>query len=144
MGYLAKKHYSRNTFYQLAIKSWTCTHCNTKYSAKLKSCNHCDNTKFYKCDSTIESNRLQELLLLQHGKVIRNLQTQVNFRLEVNNVLICSYRADFVYHYVKSNRLVVEDIKPKSKNDIAITREFKIKQKLMGAIYGFEIQIERR
>lgn len=63
-----------------------------------------------------------------------NHQRQVKYKLMVNNVLITTYYADFVFPEIKINgRELVIDVKGVE------TREFKIKKKLMKAIYGIDV-----
>lgn len=81
--------------------------------------------------SAKEANRWQELVLLEKAGQIRDLRMQVKYPLEVNGVLICTYRADFVY--VEAGKVVVEDVKGYR------TRGFVTKSKLMRALYGVEI-----
>jgi len=145
MGLPARKFRTRNEAFRLSIKTWVCKSCHQRHELKKpERCIQCKHTELYKFDSKIEANRFFELFLLQQAKHIRNLETQVNIPLKVNGMLICTYRADFIYVMSSTNKKIIEDIKPKSKNDKAITRHFKIVQKLMGAIHGYEISIERR
>lgn len=72
-------------------------------------------------------------LRLRDGE-IRDLKCQVTFLLEVNGILICKYRADFVYEEVASYRQIIEDVKG-YRTDL-----YKLKKKLMYALYGIEIQ----
>lgn len=84
-------------------------------------------------DSKKEAERYSELRLMEKAEEIANLQLQVLYPLKVNDQLICSYKADFVYLDRKTKRTVVEDCKGFR------TREYQIKRKLMAAIYGIEI-----
>jgi|TARA_R110000751_G_scaffold180537_1_gene286953 hypothetical protein len=67
---------------------------------------------------------------------ISSLKLQVKFSLEVNDCKVCDYVADFTY-IDKDDNLVVEDVKSPqtSKNPV-----FRLKKKLMFAVYGIEIQ----
>jgi hypothetical protein len=56
----------------------------------------------------------------------------VSFRLIVGGVLVCRYRADFVY--VESGARVVEDVKGFR------TVVYKLKRRLMLACHGIEIK----
>jgi len=141
----AKKYNSRYDGYQQAKKSYLCEQCNHKmFSPKPTACSECGCKSFLKFDSEIEFKRYCELVLMQNCELIKNLKTQVNFALRVNGLLVTTYRADSVYFDCKKNCFVVEDVKPKSKNDKAISNEFKLKAKLFAAIHGFNISIERR
>lgn len=74
---------------------------------------------------------------------IRNLRREVPYRLEVNGDLICKYIADHVYEIPLENvgggwtETVVEDVKsPITRKN----RAYRIKVKLMAAIYGIKIR----
>jgi hypothetical protein len=69
--------------------------------------------------------------LRQRAGEIRNLERQVRFRLEINGVHICDYIADEVYF--ERDRRVVVDVKGVE------TPEWKLKAKLMLALYGIEV-----
>ena len=89
-------------------------------------------------DSKKEATRWSELTLLQKHGEIRNLERQVKYTITINNVLICRYYADFRYEDCKlGNEVVVEDVKG-IKNGSAYSM-FRIKKKLMRAVYGIEI-----
>lgn len=84
-----------------------------------------------------EAKRYQALKLLERGGRVRNLRLQVTYRLEVNGVLICRYRADFVYEeLVEGGRWaeVVDDSKGYP-NEV-----YPLKKKLMLACYGIAIR----
>ena len=90
-------------------------------------------------DSKKEYNRYRELLLLERGRKIANLQRQVKFVLipaqYINGKCVereCSYIADFVYH--DGNGKVVEDTKGFR------TDSYKIKRKLMLYVHGIQIK----
>ena len=83
-------------------------------------------------DSKKEFQRYQELVLLEKAGEIHALETQVGFPLRVNDVLIGNYIADFVYW--ENGEKVVEDCKGVK------TPIYRIKCKLMKAIYGIEIK----
>ena len=78
-----------------------------------------------------EAMRYQELMLLLHSNNIQNLRLQVNYPIVINGVKVCSYVADFVY--ISNGKEVVEDTKG------VRTPYYKLKKKLMKAIYGIEI-----
>ena len=88
-----------------------------------------DNIEFA---SKAEANRYVELKMLQLAGEIKDLQLQVKFRIVVSNVHICDYIADFCYTERLSE--VVEDVKG------VRTREYRLKAKLMKAIWGIEIR----
>lgn len=120
--------------------------------------------KYYNCptrssdgiihDSMREANRWEQLLLLQRGNAIADLQRQVKYvlipmqyetferygkdgnRLKDGKRLAereCAYIADFVYTDVASGQTIVEDVKG------VRTDVYKIKKKLMLWIHGIKI-----
>jgi len=85
-------------------------------------------TKF---DSRKEARRYKEIKLLERAGVVKDLQLQVPFQIEVNGMSICKYVADFAYN--EEGAQVVEDTKG------FLTPEYKLKKKLMRACHGIEI-----
>lgn len=87
-----------------------------------------------------EANRYEQLRLMESGGVVKDIQIQVRYRLEVNGLHICDYIADFVYFDKLSRpgrdpwKQVVEDTKG------IRTAAYKLKKKLMLAIHGIEIR----
>ena len=82
-----------------------------------------------------EYGRWQELLLLARAGRITGLERQVTFPFVINGVKVCSYVADAVY--VEDGVRVVEDTKsPVTRKN----REYRIKAKLMFALYGVTIR----
>jgi acyl-CoA thioesterase FadM len=88
-----------------------------------------DGIKFH---SRREAKRFRELRVMVRVGEITGLRLQVSFKLVVNGVLVCRYRADFVY--VERGVRVVEDCKGFR------TREYEIKKRLMRAVWGIEIR----
>ena len=74
-----------------------------------------------------EARRYSELMLMQKGGLISELELQPSYRLEVNGKLVCKYVADF--RYKVSGGQVVEDVKG------VRTRAYRIKAKLFQALY---------
>jgi hypothetical protein len=97
----------------------------TKYNAKAVVI---DGQRF---DSTFEGKRYSQLKMLERLKEIRDLRLQVTYPLIVNDVAIASYVADFVY--ISEGSEVVEDAKG------YLTPVYKLKKKLMKAIYDIDI-----
>ncbi|MBD1577051.1 DUF1064 domain-containing protein [Vibrio sp. S11_S32] len=60
-------------------------------------------------DSKLESKRYVSLSLELRAGLIQDLQLQVPYPIEINNVLVCKYVADFVYK--RDGVTVVEDSK---------------------------------
>lgn len=87
-------------------------------------------------DSMLEGERYKTLRIAERGGAISDLKLQVPFELKVNGLLICKYIADFTY--IQNGKLVVNDAKGVQ------TKEFKLKQKLMLAVHGIEIQLSKR
>ena len=87
----------------------------------------------YRFDSQAEARRYQELRLLHQAGEIEELLVHPKFKLVVNGVLICTYTADFQYR--ENGEKVVEDVKSKP----TITYSYKLKKKLMKAVYGLDV-----
>lgn len=84
-----------------------------------------------KFDSKRELKRWQELVLLQRGGVIADLERQVRFPMKHCGIKICTYVADFTY--TEGDRFVVEDCKGFR------DRVYLLKKKLVRAFYGVQI-----
>ncbi|MGH6893187.1 MAG: DUF1064 domain-containing protein [Dongiaceae bacterium] len=78
-----------------------------------------------------EAKRYAELLLMEKTKIVSDLRLQVPFEVRVNDVHICTYRADFVYKQL--GEFVVEDVKGFR------TEVYKLKKKLVEATHGVTI-----
>lgn len=85
-------------------------------------------------DSAKEARQWRLLKQIESLGEITKLRRQVAYKLEVNGVFVCAYRADFVYWDVREQREVVADAKGFR------TPEYKLKRKLMKAIHGIEIK----
>lgn len=95
-------------------------------------------------DSKKEAKRYAELLLLERGKEIYNLQTQVKFELIPRQTVEgkfaehpMSYIADFVYHRASDDKIVVEDVKSEATRSLPL---YIAKRKLMLFREGIQIQ----
>ena len=84
-------------------------------------------------DSRKEYRRFGELKALEAAGEIRGLQRQPEFRMTVNGKHVCDYRADFAYF--EGQVRVIEDVKGFQ------TAEFKLKKKLMSALYNIDVRI---
>jgi len=87
-----------------------------------------------KFDSEKEGNRYRVLKIAEFGGEISNLRLQKVYELKVEGSKVCKYKADFVY--IRNGVEVVEDVKSE------ITRKarvYRIKKKLIKAIYGIDI-----
>ncbi len=80
-----------------------------------------------------EGRRYCELDLAEKSGLISELVLQPRFKLVVNDQLICTYIADFQYKNADGN-IITEDVKG------FLTPVYKIKKKLMQAIYGIQIK----
>jgi hypothetical protein len=79
-----------------------------------------------------EANRYGELKLLERAREIQGLTLQPAYDLVIDGTKICRYVGDF--RYIERDHVIVEDSKG------CKTREYKIKKKLMKAIFGIEIR----
>jgi hypothetical protein len=80
-----------------------------------------------------QARRYTELKLLAKLDKISNLELEPRYPLEVNGMRICTYVADF--RYLENGTEVIEDFKG------VITPLFKLKAKLLKAIYGIDIRL---
>lgn len=85
-------------------------------------------------DSKREAGRYAELKLLEQSGEITNLVMQVGYPCVINGKVVCSYIADFEYLTTADNKLHTEDVKGYR------TKEYKIKKKLVEALYGIKIE----
>jgi len=83
--------------------------------------------------SKAEARRYTDLLLMERGGAIRDLELQPRYPLVVNGVKVGTYVADFRY-VDEAGRVVVEDVKG------VRTAVYRIKRLLMRALYGIEIE----
>lgn len=81
-----------------------------------------------------EAERYLELKALLAAGKIRNLKLQEPFRLFVNGVKVCVYKADFTYFDRHDKKWVIEDAKGKR------TDLYQLKKKLLLACHGIEIR----
>lgn len=89
-----------------------------------------------KFQSKKEAERWGYLKLFQQQGIIKDLQRQVPFSIDINGIHICNYIADFVYINANGDR-VIEDVKDEATRKID---RYKIKKNLMKAVLGIEIQ----
>jgi Protein of unknown function (DUF1064) len=86
-------------------------------------------------DSRKEANRYQELLWMEATGLIVGLECQPRYDLVVNGHKIGFYRGDFRYEEVATGKSITEDVK----SPITKTAVYKLKKKLVKALYGVEI-----
>ncbi len=79
-----------------------------------------------------EATRYGELRVLERAGKIVGLDMQVKYPLVVNGHLIANYFADFTYS--ENGKFILEDSKGFA------TKEYKLKKKLLKAIWGYEIR----
>lgn len=82
--------------------------------------------------SQAEASRYDLLVLMEKGGEITHLVCQPRFKLVVNGVLVAVYVGDFQYTLANGDK-VVEDVKGVK------TPVYKLKKKLMKALYGIDI-----
>lgn len=85
-------------------------------------------------DSRAEQQRAIQLEMLMMAGDVRNVEYQPSFDLVVNGVKVGRYVADFRYVDVATGRTVVEDVKGVK------TPVYRLKAKLVKALYGVEVQ----
>lgn len=92
-------------------------------------------------DSQKEANRWAELKLLERVGLIKDLRRQVEYELIPAQYIdgkcverAVKYKADFVYHSVDLNKMVVEDTKGMR------TKDYIIKRKLMLWVHRIRIK----
>ncbi len=71
---------------------------------------------------------------MQQAGIIRDLETQPKFKLDINGVHICNYFADFKYFDNELEREVIVDVKG------VRTQVYKLKKRLMLAIHDIEVE----
>lgn len=77
--------------------------------------------------------RYSQLKIIENNGYITKLELQPRFLIHVNGIKICTYVADFSYLDKESNMTIIEDVKGVK------TPVYKIKKKLVEAIYGIKI-----
>ena len=112
----------------------------SKYGAKKTIV---DGIKF---DSKWEAERYGQLKAMEKAMFIRDLELQVPYDLIVNDVKICRYIADFRYkkesnHTITNDEYYVEVVEDTKGFE---TQEFKLKKKLMKALYNIDICVNKK
>ena len=87
-------------------------------------------------DSKKEFKRYLILKQLERSGKVSSLKLQVKYPITINNNLVCTYIADFVYTETKTNKDIIEDCKSPVTRKNAV---YRIKNKLMKAIYSIDI-----
>lgn len=78
-----------------------------------------------------EAKRYSELRLLERAGEIAALILQPKLYVTINNILVCTYIADF--GYLKDGQSITEDCKG------VRTPVYRLKKKLVKALYGVEV-----
>lgn len=140
------------------LRTYECPSCRVKFKNSSGFCGICrrPGVPFSKMGNRLtvvdgetfhsgwEAERYGELQIWQRAGQIFGLERQVKFELWVPSPItgktekIGSYIADAVYKL--DGKLVIED----AKGDLKTTAEFKLKQKLMKVLYGFDVIEVRR
>ena len=112
----------------------------SKYGAKKTIV---DGKKF---DSKWEAERYGQLKAMEKAMFIRDLELQVPYDLIVNDIKICRYIADFRYkkesnHIITNDEYYVEVVEDTKGFE---TQEFKLKKKLMKALYNIDIYVNKK
>ena len=87
-------------------------------------------------DSKREAERYTELRNLERAGIIRDLELQPSFALIVNGHHCGFYRADFRYYDKEQEMTITED----AKSPATRTPLYRLKAKLVRALYGVDIQ----
>lgn len=103
-----------------------------KYHAKITVV---DNIKFR---SKLEAKRWAELRFMERAGLIHDLKHHTRYPFFIDSVYIAFYESDFEYVEKKTGDKIVEDTKGYA------TDVYKIKRRLMQAIYGIEVKEIRK
>ena len=87
-------------------------------------------------DSKKEANRYAALKQIERAGLISNLELQPVYQIEINGVKVCKIIPDFRYQD-KERGLIVEDVKSPV---TARHPVYRLKKKLLKAVYGIDIQ----
>jgi hypothetical protein len=96
----------------------------------------CGSTDLHYFPSEAEAKRFATLKLELRCGVISDLELQPEYHIVINGVKITTYRADF--RYTRYGGQVVEDVKG---SEEYLTDLFKLKRKLVEAVYGVRLLI---
>ena len=88
----------------------------------------------YKFDSIKEMNRYKELVLLEAGKAIENLELQPKLEVQINGYKVCIYKPDF--SYTEKGKRIFEDVKSYATRKLPV---YRLKKKLVFAALGITI-----
>ena len=97
-----------------------------------------DNIKF---DSKWEAERYGQLKAMERGGVVTDLELQVPYNIIINYIKICKYIADFKYKQEDINGKIEEIVEDAKGFE---TPEFKLKKKLMKAVFNIDIYLSKK
>ena len=86
-------------------------------------------------DSIAEANFYSELKLMERAGEVCEVQLQPPFKIVIDGMLICTYKADFMFWDCVEKRTRVVDVKGFP------TPEFKLKRKLMKAVNRIDVEV---
>lgn len=86
-------------------------------------------------DSKREAAYYDELKQRERLGEVDDVKLQEPFVLSINGCLVCTYKADFVFYDIRERRRRVVDVKGVK------TKDFIIKQKLMRAVHGIDVEV---
>lgn len=131
---------SRQQFQNLRSHKWACTNCGWHFDRKFTQCPECDSTDVAYFASAAELKRWAHLRLGVRAGLYSNLRLQPEFPIEINGMKVTTYRADFSFVDLKAGKIVVEDVKGTT-NEKYLDPVFKLKRKLVKAVYGLNITL---
>lgn len=123
------------------IHTWRCAGCNglkVDKPKKIDPCQYCGINKYLYFPSKLQARHWDRLLQLQRVGIITKVEHEVRFPLDVNGIHIGDYVADLVCYEKETGKRRVIDTKG---GEATQTKDFKIKQRLMLAVHGIEIEI---
>lgn len=91
-----------------------------------------------KFDSVKEREHYLDLKLRERAGEIRDIRRQVKFDIVVNGHPITRFYADFVYHDIRKDKQIVEDVKGFKGGESY--RRFRLKKKLMFAVHRIVVE----
>lgn len=122
---------------------YVCKACSAWHPKRLKKCdagfvgNQVCGGELLCMDSKAEAKRYAELRLMERYNDIGPIEVHPRFPCVVNDVLVCTYIADFAYVDRESKR-VIEDVKGnKDFTDSASA----LRRKFAEALHGFKVRI---
>lgn len=120
-----------------AKRYWMCDTCGMEYVAKVPKCGTLSCLGKVHClASRAEAKRFGQLLVMQRYGDITDLTVHPRFGCRVNERLVCTYVADFMYR--RGGEIVVEDVKGnKDRTDSASA----LRRKLAEAIHNITVKI---